>query len=260
MLQHPGYDKVVKTILTEEEATYALREAFKKILGSYPSDKSLSLLFAQTALETGRWKLMNNNNWGNIKWSPALEGKRRFTMFATGENLWDARQKKVVYQWFEPPHHQTWFRSYPTATEGAEDYIDLLAKKARYVKSWAALISGDGELFGLELSKAGYYTADQKVYTKSLVSISNEFMKKKDKLLAYKPLTNQDEIDTLPPPAPSTPIIPYIPPPARLPPEELDATIPDVPVKLTVIKPGNVPAIVAAFLGIIFVILKLFGL
>ena len=63
----PNFMDSKNTPLTESEATYYLKNAWKNIYGVYPSIDSLALLWAQSAGETGRWKYLRCNNWGNIK-------------------------------------------------------------------------------------------------------------------------------------------------------------------------------------------------
>lgn len=181
--------------LSEAEATYALREAWKRVYKAYPSDKSLALLWAQSALETGRWKVIRNNNFGNIKkkhykklsWTEIPDDGHKWTMFATGENLWDNKTKNSKWHWFEPPHYQTHFRSYDTVIDGAEDYIKLVSQKKRYIKAWAEVMKGDPRAFSHELRVAGYYTALEEKYTAGVVRLVDEFMSKKDALLSFKP-------------------------------------------------------------------------
>jgi len=201
--------------LSLAEAAYSLREAWRIVYGKYPADKSLALLWAQSALETGRWKIIRNNNFGNIKKRhPNPKYKIRddghdFTMFRCNEILWDKKLKKSVLKWFDPPHTQTHFRSYLNPVEGAEDYIRFVSKRKRYRKAWAQVIAGNPEAYSHELKVAGYYTASEKKYTKGVVSLTNEFMRKRDKLLDFEP-----------PPKPELN-------PEPDPPEELDGDIPD---------------------------------
>lgn len=181
--------------LTEAEATYALREAWKRIYGDYPGDKSLALLWSQSALETGRWKVIRNNNFGNIKkkhykklsWKEIPDDGHSWTMFATGENLWNKELQKTEWHWFEPPHYQTHFRSYKNVVDGAEDYIRLVSQRSRYKLAWAEVLKGDPRAFSRELRKAGYYTASEAKYTAGVVRLFEEFLRRKDELLSWKP-------------------------------------------------------------------------
>lgn len=164
-------DKITK--LTELEAAQCLGEAWKSLYGQYPSTDTLAVLWAKTALETGRWKAIHCYNWGNIKRS----ANENYCMFRCSEII------KGKELWFDPPHPQTWFRAYESATEGAIDYLKLLSQSKRYSKAWEAVHKGDPALFSHELKVGGYYTASESLYTKGVVSLTNEFKKKvKDNL------------------------------------------------------------------------------
>ncbi len=173
-------DKI--TPISEGEAAYALRESWKKIYGEYPSLDSLALLWAQWALETGRGRAIHNYNFGNIKCS----GDEDYCMFRCNEII----KGRVV--WFDPPDRQTWFRAYNSAYEGALDYLTLLSKSTRYQKAWEVLKLGDVYRFGHELKVAGYYTANEEQYTKSLASLAKEFKNKSSTILTWSPPASED--------------------------------------------------------------------
>lgn len=185
-------DKI--TPINEGEAAYALRESWKKIYGEYPSLDSLALLWAQWALETGRGKAIHWYNFGNIKRSSDED----YCMFRCNEII----KGKVV--WFDPPHKQTWFRAYPSATEGAYDYLMFLSKRSRYQKAWEVLKQGDVYGFGHELKVAGYYTASEEQYTKSLASLAREFKNKSSVILKWQPSPSKQ---TLPEPEQTPPSV-----------------------------------------------------
>lgn len=153
------------TPISEFEAGCALHEAWYKIYDEYPTINSLALLWAQCALETGRWKSIHNFNWGNIKRS----GNEDYCMYRCNEII------NGNLEWFDPPHPQTFFRAYLTVTEGAYDYVKFLSQKLRYKTAWAAVIIGDPVAFSHSLKIAGYYTADEAQYTKGIVSLTREF-------------------------------------------------------------------------------------
>ena len=170
--------------LTESEAATALYEAWKLFYGTAPNTNQLALLWAQSALETARWKEINNNNFGNIKKRHSPDDSHNFTMVATGEYIWNNSLKKSIWKWFTPPNIETHFRAYNTSTEGAKDYILLLSKKSRYAKVWSIIMKGGSPAeFSHELAIAGYYTAKEELYTKGVVSLTNEFKKKAKDLL-----------------------------------------------------------------------------
>lgn len=159
-------DKI--TTLTEEEAAYALNEAWNNLYGYYPHVDSLSILWAQSALETGRWKIIHCYNFGNIK---KTEG-HDYCMFRCSEVL----NGKNIY--FDPPHTQTHFNAYEDATAGATEYLEFISKRPRYKSAWDQVKLGNPNKYCAELRLAGYFTADLISYTKGVVSLVNEFKKK----------------------------------------------------------------------------------
>lgn len=190
MRLHPGYEKrpddprfvdSVVTPLTEAEATYYLRTAWKKIYGVYPSTNALALLWAQSAGETGRWNLLRCNNWGNIK----KRDDWKYTSYDAGEVL---TINGVTKQYmFYPYHPQTFFAAWDTPLEGAEAYIRFLSQRKRYKKAWVELMAGDPVAYCRELKAAGYFTADLAHYTRGVTRLTNEFKSKADTLMAWEP-------------------------------------------------------------------------
>jgi hypothetical protein len=233
MKLHPGYEKrpddprfvdCVKTPLTEEEATYYLRKAWKNVLGSEPTIDSLALLWAKSLGETGRWKLLRNNNWGNIKKKPQW----KYTSYEAGEIL------QGKHQMFYPYHPQTHFAAWDTPLEGAEAYIDFLANpKSRYHKAWAVVVnSGDPVKYTYELHKAGYFTAKLEVYTRGMVRLTSEFKRKADKLMAWEPEVVEPEPIPEPEPKPDSDPIIVKPDPVKEEPEPLVETEEEVEIDL----------------------------
>lgn len=171
--------------ISEGEATYALREGWKSIYDEYPSNNSLALLWAQWALETGRGKAIHCYNFGNLKRSSG--DPTDWTMYRCSEII----DNKEVF--FDPPHPQTHFRAYRSVIDGAKDYILFLSKRKRYLKAWEEVKKGDPAAFGHELKVAGYYTANEARYTAIIVKVTNEFLKKADNLLNWKPVVMAQE-------------------------------------------------------------------
>lgn len=168
-------DKI--TPLTEAEATYALREGWKQVFGEYPTIDALSILWAQTALETGRWKSMHCFNWGNIKVTPDHD----YCMFKCNEVI------KGKLEWFYPPHPQTHFNAYDSSVAGATEYIQFLAKRQRYQPAFEYLKAGSPIKYCAALKTAGYFTADLVGYTRGVVSLTEEFKRKSEVLIAWAP-------------------------------------------------------------------------
>ena len=177
-----NYVEVVETKLSEKAGIDALREGWLKLFGSYPTNEALAILAAQSALETGRWQKINNFNFGNLKMKKGEE----FTLFATGENIWNKARGKMEWHWFEPPHFQTAFRSYNNAVDGARDYIDFLAdrksseawRNEAYKIAFKHLEKGEPKEYSYALYKAGYYTANPEKYTAGVIRLYEEFLKK----------------------------------------------------------------------------------
>lgn len=149
------------------------------------SHETICILMAQSALETGRWKKVINNNVGNIKSVPG----RDYCFVATTERMTStsAHQMadasalvrilkddgKMATALFYPPHSMCRFRSFPDLDTGIVEYLALL--EHRYEKAWQSVLSGNPSQFASNLHSLGYYTADPAEYTKAVVSLFNEF-------------------------------------------------------------------------------------
>jgi len=205
MKLHPGYEKRpndlnfvdnITTPLTEAAATYYLKTAWNRIYGSYPDLNVLALLWAQSAGETGRWKLLRCNNWGNIK----KHGDCKYTSYDAGEVL---TLNGVTKQYiFHPYHPQTFFAAWDTPLDGAEAYIKFLSQKTRYKKAWIELMKGNPVTYCKELKKAGYFTANLNHYTQNVVRLTNEFKRKSKILMKWEPPTSKPLEHQLPEPEP----------------------------------------------------------
>ncbi|MDP2685233.1 MAG: hypothetical protein Q8P20_09450 [bacterium] len=176
----PNFIDVIDTPLTESEATYYLNMAWYNIYGTYPAINSLALLWAQSAGETGRWKFLRCNNWGNIK---RIKGDADlcWTSYEAGEVI---NGKHIMFYSYHP---QTHFAAWLSPLEGAEYYIRFLSQRTRYKKAWNQVIAGDPVAYCSELKKAGYFTASLSHYTKGVVSLTNEFKRKASVLTAWSP-------------------------------------------------------------------------
>lgn len=155
-------DKTVVTALQMYEAFCAAwREAFEV----EAHRTSVLVLLAQWALETGRGASMRAFNVGNLK---SREGDGYdYSYFACNEIL----HGKVV--WFYPDDPGCRFRAYTTLEAGVADYLALL--HTRFAKAWPAVLAGSPDAFAHLLKVQGYYTADEAQYTRSVVSLFNEY-------------------------------------------------------------------------------------
>lgn len=179
----PQYVPTKVTALSENQAAVCLRDAFSKLIGKTPKAMSVAILWAQCALETGRFHKINNNNYGNIKKAHKPDDGHNFCMFATGENIYNPVTKKTEWKWFNPPDPQTHFVSNDTMQAGAEHYIGFLSKRTRYARAWQTMLYGNSQNYVHELKNAGYFTADEASYTKGVTSLINYFMQNATKLL-----------------------------------------------------------------------------
>lgn len=199
------YTPVFINSFSESDAATALNKAWKMLYGTFPEPTSLAILWAHSALETGRWKQIANNNFGNIKkthykklsYKTIEDDGHKWTMFATGENLVNPQTKKTEWHWFEPPHYQTHFRSYDTIIDGAVDYIKFVSGKERYKNAWKELLNGDPKKYSHELRLAGYYTASEEKYTAGVIRLFDEFISKIDTLITKEKLV---AVLSIPPP------------------------------------------------------------
>jgi hypothetical protein len=181
---NPLFRKCIDTPLDRNHMAYYLREGWKKLYDEYPSNKSLSILWAQTVLETGG-KFLRNWNWGNIKKREGLE----FTSYYCTEVI-----NGKVYK-FHPYHPETYFAAWPGPVEGAAGYISFLANRSRYRKAWDALVEGDPRLYCIELKNGGYFTAPLSHYMSIVLKLVDEFNRKSDILLSWEPPKEVEDIE-----------------------------------------------------------------
>ena len=156
----PALVSPVRTRLDGAQAADALRTAWTNVTGELPSQKTLSILTAQWAHETGNGGSMYNYNFGGIKgMSPsglAVSQRTREGFGASEHTITDR------------------FRAYRTADEGATDYVKLLTQ--RFPEAAASAQSGDAAGFVSGLKQRGYFTGDASVYAHSVASLSNQAM------------------------------------------------------------------------------------
>lgn len=174
-------DSVV-TPLTAEEAAYYLKTAWKIVEGEFPSDDTLAILWAQSALESGRWKLLRNYNYGNIKKRVGI----KYTSYECGEVI------NGKHQMFYPYHPETFFAAWDSALEGAVGYIQFLKQRERYKKAYQALKEGNENLFVSYLKDGGYFTASLEHYKNLIGKLTKEFKNKKDTLIKWSPDISKD--------------------------------------------------------------------
>lgn len=201
-----------ETIMSRKDIAYALKKAWANVFNEEITKNQLGILFSQACLETGNGEKMFNFNFGNVK---RVAGKP-YTSYKCSEIL---NGKNEV---FVPYHPQTFFKAHSSMIEGAEEYI-LHLTTPRYAKALAALKSENVVGYIHECKLAGYFTADEYQYTKTVVSINKSFQAKKEEYWNWVPVgeTNIEEmieeivitepVKVTPPPLPEivqSPIVP----------------------------------------------------
>lgn len=143
------------TPLSGEQAAAALGQAYTALTGERPSGKTVAILTAQWAHETGRGASMYNYNFGGIKGTgPSGLGVSQRTTEGFGET---------------EQHITDRFRAYRSAGEGALDYVRLL--KSNYPKALEAARRGDARGFVHALKARGYFTGNEDAYVHSVGSL-----------------------------------------------------------------------------------------
>jgi hypothetical protein len=185
-----AYAPPARTPIAFATVVDAMRWALTWVLGVDPSDQVLSLALAKTALETGRWLQIWLNNWGNVKAGPDYVGN--FTCITLNELLngklvWFAPEGQLSAspakggKLIGPPiavpdgHPQTRMRAYANAYDGVLSYVEFVSG-GRYKAAWARLLEGDAVAYVHALKMAGYFTADEALYRKGVVSLQTEML------------------------------------------------------------------------------------
>jgi hypothetical protein len=157
-LARAGVVKAERTRLSGGQAASALSRAWQERFGQPPSERTLSILVAHWAHETGRGESMLNYNFGGIKGSgPGGLSAVYKTREGFGEN-----EVRVDDR----------FRAYESPTEGARDYVDLLAR--RYGDAVDNAAREDPAGFVRALKAKGYFSGEEGAYVKSVTSLSNQ--------------------------------------------------------------------------------------
>lgn len=133
----------VRHTLDAEELRAALTAAWLDRFGTPPSPRSITLLLAHVALETGMTSCVNFNI-GNAK--ATVGGAADWCVFRT----WEVEHGVKVPQ-------DCAFRSFPDLATGAAFYLGLLFNQFR--SAWPAVRAGDPQMFAVLLAAQRYYTA-----------------------------------------------------------------------------------------------------
>lgn len=156
----PGLVPVVRTKLSAGQAQEALKAAWERVTGEVPSDKTLALITAQWAHETGSGGSMYNYNFAGIKGaSPDGLSVAQRTREGYGEN-----ERRIVDN----------FRAYRSAEDGATDYVKLLSR--RFPEAVEGARQGDPTAFVRGLKSRGYFTGHEGQYLNNVASIASRYL------------------------------------------------------------------------------------
>lgn len=186
-----GVEKPARpTPVTPEQVFVALGAAWQLLTGTAPDRKIIHILHAQSALETGHWKSIYNYNLGGAK----KHGDCDWTFFTTTERFRDAVAQKYVDSskpgevtvlkqgdgWttlrFSGKQQMNCFASWDDLDSAAKDHLALLFR--RFPKAIEAAKNGDSTGYVRELKKAGYFTASEDEYAKTVTSIAKSYERK----------------------------------------------------------------------------------
>lgn len=181
------------TPVTPAEVYLAARLALTQQLGHESPRHAAVILTAQLALESGRFKSVQNWNLGGIKCGPHWKGC--WQHFSTLEH-WTPKEHAEAVAEQKPgdtitdvgpsdhPGRRVYrvtgrqeankFRAFESLESAMAHHVAFLASK-RYAPARALLLDGQAEAFALELGRAGYYTAPPPAYARSVRLLAAEY-------------------------------------------------------------------------------------
>lgn len=178
------------TPVSPEQVFVAMGAAWQLLTGQVPDRKIIHILHAQSALETGHWRSIMNYNLGGAK----KHGECDWTFFTTTERFKDDVAQKYVASskpgevtvlkqgdgWttlrFSGKQQMNCFASWDDLDSAAKDHLALLFR--RFPKAVERAKAGDAVGYVRELKKAGYFTASEDEYAKTVNSIAKTYEKK----------------------------------------------------------------------------------
>jgi peptidoglycan hydrolase-like protein with peptidoglycan-binding domain len=143
----------------------AFRAAFIALTGATPSNSTLAILVAQSALECARWVSMHCFNFGNMR--PPAGWTGDYCQFRCNEKI------NGVWVWYDPPAAGSNFVAFESAQDGATYYMQQMQK--HWPEAWAAALAGNVALFVHGLKQRGYFTADETPYRVGVQRLCTEF-------------------------------------------------------------------------------------
>jgi hypothetical protein len=150
------------TPLSEQALAVHIALAWHAVVGQPVQRETLAVLWAHSALETGRGQKMIGFNFAGLKGqSPNGDGRPLWTWELSDRGMTRVRRT---------------FRVYPDARAGALDYVQLLTTK--YGRARRAAERGSPSDFVTSLATSDYFTHDTEQYTQSMTSLTLEYLKK----------------------------------------------------------------------------------
>lgn len=178
-----------KTTIKGPEFRDLLRGTLKEANGGVNvPERMVSLLTAQSALETGHWEFLWNWNFGNSKAGEKTEGlfmnlRNVREVDRDGKEHWynpdgeiDDRDGEPVGERYPVPpgHPATRFRAYETAEKGMVDWLALLS--SRFPNSWAAALAGATPTeYARALKSERYYSGSEAGYAAQLEKLALQY-------------------------------------------------------------------------------------
>ena len=148
-----------KTQVSESEMASSIIRVWQSLFGQQPTKEQVALLMSHIDLETGHRKSMWNYNIGNITTSGTYN---YFDDLTTDEQTSPGKWEKKNLK----------YRAYNNLDEGVKDYLSMMSKDTgRYSKAWQHILNPNPEEYSKALKAAGYYTANEPAYTKTLKSL-----------------------------------------------------------------------------------------
>lgn len=152
------------TRVTALQMVRAMERAWRSLFQTDARQRSILILVALWALETGYGRTVHANNVGNLK---SVEGDGHDYTYVRCDEL---IQKKIV--WFDPDHPSCRFRAYRTLDLGVLDYLSNL--RDRLAMAWPAVEAGDPIQFAQVLKQTQAYAASEDLCTLSVATIFHE--------------------------------------------------------------------------------------
>lgn len=169
----PATTRLTWAIVTPWKPEYVGQElvyAWTRMFGSGPTARSVAILMAQWALETGWGKSCWCSNLGNVR--PPMPRGDVLCLQIPGGKVSEIIDGKEYF--FSPPSVGSTFRAFESLPDGCDFWLGLLHK--RFAHAWPSVVAGDPEAYSIALHEQHYYTADVTIYTRTVVSLFNHFL------------------------------------------------------------------------------------